>query len=125
MAEDGKPSFKALLTLPELLTCLLRLKPDAPPPDNGHVHFEWCGREEGEGEIEYPLEDYIGWLKMDKADGRVEGMIETKHGEFLFNGPRVSVDVPVIEYEWEDFSFEEHEAEDEAKWGPDSEYDSE
>ncbi|KAF8610783.1 hypothetical protein BDV93DRAFT_517880 [Ceratobasidium sp. AG-I] len=116
MSKSGQPLFQGLLILPDLLTCLLRLKPKAPAPEDGYLRFEWCGREEGEGQIEPPMDDNVGWLKMHKSEGRVKGMIQTTFGEFLFQGPRVDANAPVIEYEWEDFSWDAHGCANRARW---------
>jgi hypothetical protein len=117
MAKKGD-LFKALLTLPNFIVCLLRLKPNAPRPDDGYVRFEWCGRQDRldysgrrqeEGEIQPPSSDNVGWLKMHKSEGRVKGLIQTPYGHFSFHGPRVDVEDPEIECEWEDFSYEAYE----------------
>ena len=117
MSKTGQPLFKGLLLLPGVLTCLLRLKPKASAPEDGYVRFEWCGREEGEGQVQTPSASNIGWLKIHKAEGRVKGMIQTNYGEFLFHGPRVDSRVPKIQYEWEEFNEEAYEYANRARWG--------
>ncbi|KAG8744732.1 hypothetical protein FRC10_009497 [Ceratobasidium sp. 414] len=96
-------SFRALLTLPDLLTCCLRLKPGAPPADDGYVRFEWCGRDDWSRETLRPRPENVGWLKMHKAEGRVKGMVKTSYGEFLFQGPRIGVEPVNMQWDWEDF----------------------
>lgn len=118
MSKPGQPNpwFKALLILPDFLTCLLRPKPNAPWGDDGYIRFEWCGREEGSGQVEPPNSNNAGWLKMHKAEGRVKGMIKTTYGDFEFQGPRVGTDAPIIEYEWEDFSWDAYNHTNHARW---------
>lgn len=116
MSKTSRPWFRALLILPDFLTCLLHPKPNMHWAEDGYIRFEWCGREEGAGQIEPPVADNVGWLKMHKAEGRVKGMIQTPFGEFLFQGPRVGTDPPTIEYEWEDFSWDAHDDANRARW---------
>ncbi|QRV86577.1 hypothetical protein RhiJN_14595 [Ceratobasidium sp. AG-Ba] len=98
-------SFQGLLVLPDFLTCLIRMKPNAPPADDGYVRFEWCGRDDWSRETLPPNPDNVGWLKMYKSEGRAKGMIKTPYGEFLFQGPRVNAEPPNIQWRWADFDY--------------------
>ncbi|KAG9103087.1 hypothetical protein FRC06_000287, partial [Ceratobasidium sp. 370] len=96
-------SFRAQLILPDVMTCCLRLKPGAPPADDGYIRFEWCGRDDWSRETLPPRPENVGWLKMYKTEGRAKGMIKTPYGEFLFQGPRIGVEPVNMQWTWEDF----------------------
>ncbi|CAE7053003.1 unnamed protein product [Rhizoctonia solani] len=117
--EANEPEFRGFLELPGFMTCLLRLKSGAPGPDNGYVRFEWCGREEGMGEILTPNSAMVGWLKVhhdyDEARSYIKGMITGCYGEFTFSGKKVGAeDLP--DYEWEDFGERAYEEANRQRW---------
>ncbi|EUC62049.1 hypothetical protein RSOL_412400 [Rhizoctonia solani AG-3 Rhs1AP] len=117
--DANEPEFEGFLELPGFMTCLLRLKSGAPRSDDGHVRFEWCGREEGMGEILTPNSDMVGWLKVhhdhEQVRSYIKGMITGRYGEFTFNGKKVgSDDLP--DYEWEDFGERAYEEANRQRW---------
>ncbi|CAE6455219.1 unnamed protein product [Rhizoctonia solani] len=117
--DGNEPEFQGFLELPGFMTCLLRLKSGAPLPDDGYARFEWCGREEGMGEILTPNSGMVGWLKVhhdhEQARSYIKGMITGRYGEFTFNGKKVGPeDLP--DYEWEDFGEMAYEEANRQRW---------
>ncbi|KAH7340678.1 hypothetical protein B0J17DRAFT_652388 [Rhizoctonia solani] len=118
--DNNEPAFRGFLELPGFMSCLLRLKSGAPRPEDGYVRFEWCGREEGMGEILTPTSAMVGWLKVHRGDEKehsyIKGMITGRYGEFTFNGQKVGPeDLP--DYEWEEFGESAYEEENRRRWG--------
>ncbi|CAE6498258.1 unnamed protein product [Rhizoctonia solani] len=117
--DNNEPAFEGFLELPGFMSCLLRLKSGAPQPDDGYVRFEWCGREEGMGEILTPNPAMVGWLKVHRDDEKersyIKGMITGRYGEFTFNGQKVGPeDLPY--YRWEDFGERAYEEANRRRW---------
>lgn len=116
VAEDLQGLW-AILELPCFMTCVLRPKPDSPRPDDGYIRFEWCGREEGEGEILTPHANRVGWLKVNIEQRSVKGMIKGYCGEFDFNGNRVGpVPSQSSDFDWEDYGMEAYEEANRRRW---------
>ncbi|KAF8744824.1 hypothetical protein RHS02_02324, partial [Rhizoctonia solani] len=112
----GEPDFEGLLELPGFMTCVLRLKEGAPPPDDGYVRFEWCGQENETGEILTPSMSQVGWLKVHPEQLYIKGMITGCCGEFTFNGNKVGPE-DLEGYTWEDFGKDAYEEANRRRWG--------
>jgi hypothetical protein len=97
------------------MTCVLRLKAGAPPPDDGYVRFEWCGLENETGEILTPSASKVGWLKVHPEQSYIKGMITGLCGEFTFSGNKVGPE-DLYGYEWDDFGDEAYEKANRLRW---------
>ncbi|KAG8714066.1 hypothetical protein FRC11_010008 [Ceratobasidium sp. 423] len=119
--EGDEPEFEGFLELPGFMSCMLRLKAGAPQPDDGYVRFEWCGREEGMGEILTPSPGMVGWLKVhhdhEQVRSYVKGMITGRYGEFTFNGKKVGPDELIFQtHKWDDFGEKAYEEANRRRW---------
>lgn len=116
VTDSSQPWFEGYLELPGFMICMLRIKPGSPRPDDGYVRFEWCGREEGMGEILTPGPYKVGWLKVNVEQRHVKGMIQGYCGEFHFNGNRVGGGPAHFDYEWDDFGMDAYEEANRQRW---------
>ncbi|CAE6518402.1 unnamed protein product [Rhizoctonia solani] len=119
--EGDEPEFEGFLELPGLMFCMLRLKVGAPRPEDGYVWFEWCGREEGMGEILTPSTGMVGWLKVhhdhEQVRSHVKGMITGRYGEFTFNGKKVGPDELIFQtHKWDDFGEKAYKEANRRRW---------